>query len=317
MSIRFACESCGHPFEVDDRLGGHLMRCKHCGHEAAIPGGPGANPGHARAPVSEPAAPGLKLRPLEVGEADAAEHVPAPPASLSVRPVEPGHAHSPLPDELHADDLDDDPSRRRKKARDKPIKVLDPEGWERVQSRGRRLNPHYETRAARFAARMFRSTRDGLYVASLALLVLVLLGFLFHVRALMHLGAVGVVAVNVGMLAAGVFYLVTLPFKDSLAKGLGTLLVPPYAVYYWATNWGRMRRPVVNTAASFAPILLVGLAYVLYTEAPVIEREAGRIERTIEAEGKAIEGKFSTPETPTDAEPTPEPPAGKAGPPPY
>jgi len=113
--------------------------------------------------------------------------------------------------------------------------------------------------------------RDWLYVVSLAFLVLVLIAGLFHWKTLLHLGALGVVASNISMLYVGLAYLITLPFKESLKHGLANLLIPFYAIYYWSTRWSRMKTAVYKTVGSFLPIALVGLAYLVYEEAPKVE----------------------------------------------
>jgi hypothetical protein len=105
---------------------------------------------------------------------------------------------------------------------------------------------------------------------------------------------VGVVVVNTGMLGTALGYLVTLPFRDGLAVGLAVLLLPPFTVYYWVKHWRTMRMPVLNTLRSFAPIVLVGLAYVFFEEAPVIEREAERVERALGGQENAT-GRLGTP----------------------
>src|SRR5262249_44970318 len=125
---------------------------------------------------------------------------------------------------------------------------------------------------ARLVASYFRRIRDWLYVVSLAFLVVVLLGYLFHWKLVLHLGVVGVIASTPGMLCVGVAHPVTLPFKESLAHGLATLLVPFYAIYSWATRWPRMKTPVYKTLGSFVPIALVVPAYAPYEEAPAVER---------------------------------------------
>lgn len=280
MSISFHCQQCGHPIEVDDRLGGKSGVCKHCGHHLVVPE-------HASAGSDSP----LRLRPLDGDEPPGGSgHLLATPPPLKVRPatVEPAIKPAAIsdPDELR-------PAHPRT-AEDYP--VLDPH----------RLTEHHSsagpppflvllpTMTARVVAGYFRNIRDWLYVISLAFLVAVLLGYLFSWRAVLHLGAAGVIATNIGMLCAGVAYLVTLPFKESLRHGLANVLVPGYAIYYWTTRWPRMKTPVLKTAGSFVPILLVGLAYFLYKEAPEIEREAVRIEQ-------AIEGKVPTLEKKVDA----------------
>jgi hypothetical protein len=288
MSIRFACEKCGHPFEVDDRYAGHLGRCKHCGHVAPIPGGSGERPGSASAPVV-----GLRLRPMEGESAvDGADARPTATAGLQIRPVAPED----LPASRGLDPVDPvaDPApgrlRRwfwpRRSAREQgPYIVLDPDNRDRVQARPFHLSPRYDTRLARFVLRILRLVRDWLYVISIAFLALAAVGFAFQSRPMLHVGATGVIAANIGMLVVSLFYLVTLPFKDSLPRGLGTLLIPPYAVYYWVNHWPQMRKPVLNTLRSFTPIALVGLAYFFYVEAPAIEAGVEKVERIMEKEG--------------------------------
>src|SRR5690242_19662491 len=57
----------------------------------------------------------------------------------------------------------------------------------------------------------------------------------------------------------------------------------------------RMRKPVLDVLRSFTPILLVGLAYLFYEEAPLIgkgakqvEEHSGAFERTLEKRAKAL-----------------------------
>lgn len=141
---------------------------------------------------------------------------------------------------------------------------------------------------ARLIARLLRKSRDLLYYFSLASLVVILYGFLFKVKMLLHLGAVVIVGSNISMFCVGVAYLVTLPFKDSLRHGLACTLVPFYAFYYWATRWHRMRLAVLNTLAAFIPMFLVALAYIFYKEAPAIENEVERLAPRIEAEADKV-----------------------------
>ena len=263
MSIRFACEECGHPVEVDDRFAGKKGHCKHCGHVMAIPGG-----------MAEPAQDdgGLKLRPIAgPAEPAAREHVATPGPALQVRPLDAAaaaHAAQHRGHEVPPVDA-------------RPVEVLDPDGLLDGPRRAPRLNPHYETRAARWAARVLRETRDRLYLLTIGLLVLALIAYLFQAKALQHLAFVGVVLANIAMLVDGVLYLLVLPFRHSLAQGVGTVVFPPYTIYYWVKHWDRMRTPVVKTVTAFTPIVLVGLAYLLYEQAPALERGAERVERAI------------------------------------
>jgi hypothetical protein len=152
------------------------------------------------------------------------------------------------------------------------------------------------TLTARFLATQFRRLRDRLYVVSLLFLVLVLIGYLFQVKLLLHFGALGVIAANIGMLCAGVAYLVTLPFKESLRHGLANLFIPFYAIYYWTTRWPRMKTPVYRTLGAFLPILLVGIAYLVYEDAPAVEqtleKEVPALEKALEDEVPALDRKL-------------------------
>jgi hypothetical protein len=57
--ISFGCESCGHHIELDDACAGKTGRCKHCGHEMAVP-----------APQEEPISSyGFRLKPEEPASA--------------------------------------------------------------------------------------------------------------------------------------------------------------------------------------------------------------------------------------------------------
>src|SRR5262249_34917110 len=157
-------------------------------------------------------------------------------------------------------------SKKQRNAHD--YNVLDP--YHFSESRGRAGPPPLwtllPTLTARFFARQFRTTRDRLYVLSLFFLVLVLIGYLFPLKVVLHLGTVGAIASNIGMLGAGIAYLVTLPFKESLHQGLANVLIPFYAIFYWTTRWPKMKAPVYQTVKAFTPILLAGLAYVAYKE---------------------------------------------------
>ena len=250
MSIQFTCEKCGHAIDVGDEFAGKAGHCKHCGQTMTVPGG--------STPTATAPDGGFKLRPIEgLDVPSSAEPPPAPHAPLQVRPL----AHD-VPSVV--------PDPASSAADSEPIQVLDPYHFAAKQARRTRLNPHYETRFARFVAHFLRVTRDRLYLLTLFLLVVILIGFLFTLKPLIHLGTAGVVLVNIAMLVDGVFYLVVLPFRHSLAEGLGVVLVPPYAVYYWYKHWGRMRKPVWNTVTAFTPILLAWLAYFFYEESGVI-----------------------------------------------
>ena len=260
MSIQFSCPSCGHAIQVGDQFAGLAGHCKHCGQAMTVP-------------AAAPEAAGLKLRPVEDDAAHAPSSTHAAAAPLQFRPL--------------AHDHDVAPAMPQSKVDERPIEVLDDDHRLDGTRRQPRFQTHYDTKLARFAARVLRETRDRLYLVTIGLLVLGLIGFLFKLKGLLHLAAVGVVATNILMLVDGVLYLFVLPFQHSLGEGLGTLF-PPYAVYYWYRHWGRMKRPVVNTARSFTPILLVGIAYGLYEEAPVIEAEFEKVEKAVGIEpGKA------------------------------
>jgi hypothetical protein len=279
MSIPFVCDRCGHAIDVDDRMAGLHGTCKHCGHRLVVPSahrGPRAAPGEAP----------LRLRPLEGDEPPrVADHLLAHPAPLAIRPAEAEPRRRPQAVS------DPDPGPAAAPARPSPrddYNVLDPYHLSRTRSS---LGPPpvwwlLPVMTARFISHRLRGLRDRLYVVSLFFLVLVLIGYLFQLKLLLHLGAVGVIAANISMLATGLAYLVTLPFKESLRHGLANLLIPFYAIYYWTTRWPRMRTPVYRTLGAFLPIALVGLAYLVYEEGPAVEQA---IEKEVPALEKAID----------------------------
>ena len=262
MSIHFACEKCGHTIDVGDRFAGKAGHCKHCGQTMTVPG---------ESNVAEPAPQGgFQLRPIEgLDVPSQAAPAPAPRAPLQVRP-------------LARDEPPVTPEPARSIMDSGPIKVLDPYHFADKQKKRTHLNPHYETRFARFVTNFLRVTRDRLYLLTLGLLVVILIGFLFTLKPLIHLGTVGVVVVNVAMLADGLFYLVVLPFRHSLAEGLGVVLFPPYTLYYWYKHWDRMRKPVWNTVTAFTPILLAGLAYLFYEESTAIWNKVEQADQVVE-----------------------------------
>ena len=272
MSIRFACPQCGHPFTVDDQWVGRHARCRHCGHELVVPASGVAGQAASQAQ--------LRLQPLDEEPIRAPAHLLAAAAPLNLqaagpeRHVWPG-AVSPPEELLERGDRShyavDAP--RAHAARGGP-----PARWTMLPSL-----------TARFAARRLRKLRDLLYVISLASMVAILFGCLFKLKLALHAGAVIIVAANVGLLCVGLVYLVTLPFKDHLLKGVACLLVPFYGIYYWVRHWRRMRRPVMNTLTAFLPMALVGLAYFGYEAAPVVQREWPGIEQRIDAEFERLE----------------------------
>lgn len=261
MSIHFACERCGHAIDVPDQLAGTHGKCKHCGHHMAVP------EAHVTATGET-----LRLRPHEEEPARLPGHLLASEVPLTVRPSEAAPRKKPEavsdPDEplartRHGRAHGDDEYRLSRSGQDE----------HRHSSAGPPpLWVNMPTLTARFLAGRFKTLRDWLYLVSVGSLVVVLLGYLYHSRTVLHLGAALVIASNISMLVVGIAYLVTLPFKESLWVGLANLLIPFYAIYFWVTRWPRMKRPVINTISSFLPIALVGLAYLVYEEGPAVER---------------------------------------------
>lgn len=273
MSIRFACQQCGHPFTVDEHFQGRHGRCKQCGHELVVPAADPAATSGSQA--------GLRLQPLDEEEPiRAPAHLLASAATLNLQPAGPERqiwpgAVSPPEDLLQ----NAGPAHYGVNAPQLPAhRGGPPPLWTMLPSL-----------TARFAARRLRKLRDLLYVISLAAMVAILFGCLFKLKLALHLGAVAIVAANVGLLAVGLIYLVSLPFKDHLFKGLACLLVPFYGFYYWARHWRRMRRPVMNTLTAFLPMVLVGLAYFGYETAPMIEQRWPAIEQRIDEEYERLE----------------------------
>lgn len=247
--------------DVPDQLAGAHGTCKHCGHHLSVP-----KP-HA---IVEDA--GLRLRDAADEPARLPAHLLAAEVPLAVREAEAEPRRRPEavsePEETPAG-----PAHRA--GRPAPEYGLAAGGAEHRSHSSSGPPPlwvNLPTLTARYVASHFRALRDWLYLVSLGSLVIVLLAYLYHSRLVLHLGAALVIASNISMLVVGLAYLVTLPFKESLWIGLANLLVPFYAIYYWVTRWHKMKRPVLNTLGSFLPIVLVGLAYLVYEEAPAVER---------------------------------------------
>jgi hypothetical protein len=278
MSIRFVCERCGHEMDVPDGLAGVHGKCKHCGHHLTVPE-------HEAAGADT----GLRLREAAEEPPRLPAHLLAAEAPLTVRAAEAEPRRRPEA-VSEPDETPPAPEHRRGRAGDQYG----------LADGGRDTRPHSSagppplwvnlpTLTARLLARNFRTLRDWLYVVSVGALVVVLLGYLYHSRLVLHLGAAVVIASNISMLVVGFAYLVMLPFKESFWIGMANVFVPFYAVYYWVTRWPKMKRPVLNTLGSFVPILLVGLAYLVWKEAPVVERA---IEKELPALEERLEKKL-------------------------
>ena len=266
MSIHFACEKCGHTIDIGDQFAGKAGHCKHCGQTMTVPSRTTTPEPAASAPMPQG---GFKLRPIEgLDVPSTAEPTPTHRAPLQVRPLT--HDEPPVTPEPARSVVDSG-----------PMEVLDPYHFADKQKKRVRLNPHYETRFARFITNFLRVTRDRLYLLTLLLLVVILIGFLFSLKPLIHLGTVGVVVVNIAMLIDGLFYLFVLPFRHSLAEGV-MVLFPPYGIYYWYKHWDRMRKPVWNTVTAFTPILLAGLAYLFYEESSAIWNKVEQADQVVE-----------------------------------
>lgn len=283
MSIRFACEKCGHPIEVSDRFEGKHGKCKHCGHHITVPD-------HVAEAHDSP----LRLRPVETDEPEGIHaHLLAPQAPLKVRAAEEDPkvrleaiTEPDLPPHSRLGGL-----LRGRGDQDYTVKAASAASLQHSATGPAPFWLSYSNQAARFIARIFRILRDWIYVVSIFFLVLVLVGYLFQISPLLHLGATGVIAANIGMLCVGVAYLVSLPFKESPFHGLANLFIPFYAIYYWTTRWHKMKVPVFKTLGSFVPIMLVGLAYLIYEERDEIKKDLPGIERAIEEKVEALEGK--------------------------
>ncbi len=217
----------------------------------------------------------LKLKDAEHHEPDEFERrLLAPHPSLSVKDATEDPVHRPKMvsdvDGLAAGVAE----AHSEKARDRHYKVTDPHRiGEQSSAAG---PPHFvvllPTMIARKIAALLRTFRDWFYLISLLGLFAVGFGYLFEMKAALHVGATVVVASNIAMLCVGVAYLITLPFKESFFLGLANLLIPGYAVYYWWSRWSKMKKPVLKTLGAFLPVGLVGLAYLAYKESPRIEK---------------------------------------------
>ncbi len=275
VSIEFSCEHCGHKIDVDERLAGKHGTCKHCGHAIIVPN-------HSiRADADEP----LLLRPIDTPEPRGphAHLLDARAPLVITAATEEPHTR---PEAISGSD---DPG--GSVSGDYTLRAT---GKERHSSAG---PPPFWVNApsllARSIARRLRTLRDWIYLVSVIALVLALIGFLFQLKSLLHVGVVVAIAANIGILVVGLAYLVTLPFKEGMGYGLANLLIPFYAVYYWYTHWPKMKPAVQKTFGSFVPILIAAVAFFSYEEGPKlieeVEREVPIIEEKIEEAVKKID----------------------------
>lgn len=275
MPIHFRCEQCGQSVDVDEGLQGRSGQCRHCGQPLVVPD---------RRPGED--AP-LRLRPLAANEPSRAPaHLLDAQELLNLRPVESGPAALPAAwstaSRPGADLLD-----QRGPA---TYEVSDPFGG-RQPSRPSGP-PSYlmilPTRIGRHVAHMLVKMRDLLSIISAVALLSMLLGYLFKVTLMLHLGAVVIITANIGLLVVSTAYIVALPFRDGLMRGVTCLLIPPYFIYFMVRHRRRLRRPIRNTLQAFVPILLAGIAYFFYHEGPTmkaaVEKELPPIEQKIERE---------------------------------
>ncbi len=260
------CDHCGRPLSVD-RSRGEQVPCRHCGQASVLE----SSPKHSSAKGD-----------LHLKDDESIEAIPVQLA--------PGRADFQL---KHAESDPEIKPKMISSVDDEPI-LMRRTDWRRIFNR--RKNPNYRvldpyrftrstgeagpppiwvnmpTLTARFIANKLRYLRDWAYLISIFGLVMALIGYLFQQKTLLHLGGFVVVAANIGVLCVGASYLFMLPFKQSFWKGLFCLF-PPYAIYYWASNWSRLKRPVMKTLGAFLPIVLVGWAILIYRETPIVERE--------------------------------------------
>ncbi len=275
MAIHFQCPQCGHPLHAADEHAGRHGKCKQCGHTLVIPA--------LAQSVEQP----LHLKPPESSSPPRAPvHLLSEHEPLAFQ-AEPAKKTKSSAVELRvADRLLDSGGPEIEVDRREPARVPTSSG-----------PPSFlvmlPSLVGNLAARRLRRLRDWLALVSTLALAAILLGFVFKYKMAMHLGTVVIIVTNIGLLAVGAAYLVTLPFKDGLFQGIACLLLPPYTIYYWVTRWQKVRLPLKKTLGAFLPILLAGMAYFFYEEGPAIEAEAESklpaVERRIEGELERVD----------------------------
>jgi DNA-directed RNA polymerase subunit RPC12/RpoP len=265
--VSFHCGYCGSRFDVDSALAGRKGRCKSCGNRVQIPfetengRSERVEPAHVTttADLATSSSPeGAPSRPKSWIDAITTSAAMVPLSEPAIRPasLRPGVAAA-----LREDSQPDRPAYSLES-----VAAIQPTG-----SRGAALGgvKRVYRGEIRLIQKILRWINESAYLVSIPFLVLILAGVVFKNRPLALAGAAAAVLLNLGRLATGLVYLISIPFKESPAQGI-FFLIPPFTFFYLAQHWEKLKRPLWRIVEPAATILLVALAF---TFVPWLTRE--------------------------------------------
>jgi predicted Zn finger-like uncharacterized protein len=280
MAIHFECPQCGAPFVVEERLAGRAARCKRCGTRTTIPGNNEAAPA-AAAGGRRVAAAGVVAAPAARAAAMAAVAAVPPSAPTAAAPVAPVARPLNWIDAVTSQvALAPITEQRLSALRKKPSPLDDASftGLYKVATapslpalRAARSRPAGAiTRGYRHELfkiqGFFRWINQSAYLVSVPFLMILLLGVVADSQALLGLGGVVVVALNIGRFLAGMANLLAIPFRDSPIQGV-LFLIPPFTFIYLYKNWHKVRKPLLRV---IGPVGTIGLVVVAFVVAPML-----------------------------------------------
>jgi hypothetical protein len=248
--ISFTCEACGHRFELDESLAGKQGHCKHCGREMVVPS--------PEAPKAAESPYGFRLKPVEPDAVPRPAEVPAS-AESSPRPSKRSRAEKPaktdgIPEEFLADrapiplDKSFEPAPLAKSENTSPVVMNVKAGWRH---------------SVQAVLKKLAWLEEWVYLISIFFLMISVTGMMFKYRSVAYPAAVVVFAASVILFALGGFEVFVKPFKESPLHGLAFLfLFPPiYMIYYSATRWTAMKRPVKHALGAFLPLIVLVFSF--------------------------------------------------------
>jgi predicted Zn finger-like uncharacterized protein len=276
MAIHFACPQCGAPFVVEERLAGRKARCKRCGTTTMIPGNKEAAPVPALATAGARAGAALAARPA-AAMATAVSTAAPRPAAAAAPPGRPLNWIDAVTSQVALAPITE---QRLSALRKKPSPLDDASftGLYKVASapslpalKGASGRPAgaitrtYRHQMGKIQG-LFRWINQSAYLVSVPFLIILLLGVVTDNQALLGLGGVVVVALNIGRFVAGVANLLVIPFRDSPIQGV-LFLIPPLTFIYLYKNWHKVRKPVLRV---IGPLGTIGLVVVAFVVAPML-----------------------------------------------
>lgn len=305
MKITFACPQCAKPLVADSAFAGRTGRCRHCGHRAVIPAGPGAaRPqtdeagGYSLRPVTPVSVP--KLAASDWDNAELGPAIAAPPSVFTipgtVGPKRSSVAPSPTraaPRSTAAIPSSGDAIGPLKDVVAALTGIFSPRASLQPPNGGAPLVVAYRSffgLLGRFTAWVSETS----YTLSFVLIILAVASGMTGRHSLAATAFWAIVALNLVGLAGDVTSLVTLSFRKNPLQG-GLFLVPPFTLYYLWTDWYRYRDTIVRMRIPLTTLALVAVAYVLvpwlHGGSPRESRIVAAVNRAVETAEQAVAGR--------------------------